>query len=50
MNFAIVGATGNVGRKIIDILERSKIKINNLFLVASKRSVGKTITFKKKKN
>jgi aspartate-semialdehyde dehydrogenase len=49
MNFAIVGATGNVGRKIIDILERSKIKINNLFLVASKRSVGKTITFKKKK-
>ena len=49
MNFAIVGATGNVGRKTIDILEKSKIKINNLFLVASKRSAGKTITFKKKK-
>ena len=48
MNFAIVGATGNVGRKIIDILEKSKIKIDNLFLVASKRSAGKTITFKKK--
>ena len=48
MNFAIVGATGNVGRKTVDILEKSKIKIDKLFLVASKRSLGKTITFKKK--
>ena len=49
MNFAIVGATGNVGRKTISILEKSKIKINNLFLIASKRSAGKIIIFKKKK-
>jgi len=49
MNFAIVGATGNVGRKTIDILEKSKLKIDNLFLVASKKSAGKKITFKKKK-
>ena len=35
MNFAIVGATGNVGRKTIEILEKSKLRINNLFLVAS---------------
>ena len=28
------------------ILEKSKIKIDNLFLVASKRSEGKIITFK----
>tara|TARA_B100000767_G_scaffold275289_1_gene311528 strand:+ start:1656 stop:2660 length:1005 start_codon:yes stop_codon:yes gene_type:complete len=49
MNFAIVGATGNVGRKTIQILEKSKIKIDNLFLVASKRSAGKTIAFKKRK-
>ena len=49
MNFAIVGATGNVGRKTIKILEKSKIKINNLFLVASKRSAGKKIFFKRKK-
>ena len=41
MNFAIVGATGNVGRKTIEILEKSKLKISNLFLVASTRSVGK---------
>jgi aspartate-semialdehyde dehydrogenase len=49
MNFAIVGATGNVGRKTIDILERSKINIDNLFLVASKKSAKKIIYFKKKK-
>ena len=49
MNFAIVGATGNVGRKTIDVLEKSKLKITNLFLIASKRSSGKKITFKKKK-
>ena len=49
MNFAIVGATGNVGRKTIEILEKSKLKINKLFLVASKRSAGKKISFKKKK-
>ena len=46
MNFAIVGATGNVGRKTIDILEKSKLKIDKLFLVASKRSAGKKIKFK----
>jgi len=48
MNFAIVGATGNVGRKTIDILEKSKLKIDKLFLVASKRSAGKKIKFKNK--
>ena len=47
MNFAIVGATGNVGRKTIEILEKSKLKIDNLYLVASKKSAGKKIKFKK---
>ena len=32
MNLAIIGATGNVGRKTIEILEGSKIKIDSLFL------------------
>ena len=49
MNFAIVGATGNVGRNTIKILEKSKLKINNLFLVASKKSAGRKISFKRKK-
>ena len=46
MNLAIIGATGNVGRKTIEILEKSKIKITNLFLVASEKSEGKKIKFK----
>ena len=49
MNFAIIGATGNVGRKTIEVLEKSKIKVKKLFLVASKRSAGKNIKFKRKK-
>jgi len=48
MNFAIIGASGNVGRKTIEILEKSKITIDNLFLVASSKSVGKKIKFKNK--
>ena len=49
MNFAIIGATGNVGRKTIEILEKSKLKIDNLFLVASEKSKGKEFKFKGKK-
>ena len=41
MKFAIIGATGNVGRKTIDILEKSKLDIKQLYLVASKNSLGK---------
>ncbi len=46
MNLAIIGATGNVGRKTIEILEKSKIEVSELFLVASEKSVGKKINFK----
>ena len=49
MNFAIIGASGNVGRKTIEILEKSKIQLDNLFLVASSKSAGKKITFRNKK-
>ena len=49
MNLAIIGATGNVGRKTVEILEKSKLKFEKLFLVASDRSVGKKIDFKGKK-
>ena len=45
MNIAIVGATGNVGRKIIEILEKKQINIENLFLLASKKSEGKKISY-----
>ena len=35
MNLAIIGATGNVGRKTIEILENSNLTFDKLFLVAS---------------
>ena len=49
MNFAIIGASGNVGRKTIEILEKSKISLKELYLVASKKSAGKKVKFRKKK-
>ena len=48
MNLAIIGASGNVGRKTIEILEKSKLSFDNLFLVASLKSAGEKITFKGK--
>ena len=48
MNLAIIGATGNVGRKTIEILEKSNIQFDKLYLVASTKSAGKKILFKKK--
>ena len=48
MKLAIIGSTGNVGRKIIEVLEKSNIQIDDLFLIASKKSSGKKIKFRKK--
>ena len=45
-NIAIAGATGNVGREIIQILEDRDFPIDQLYLLASTRSKGKTIEFK----
>lgn len=46
MNVAIVGATGAVGGEFIRLFEERNFPINQLKLLASKRSVGKTIAFK----
>ena len=48
MNIAIVGATGNVGRKIIEVLEKKNFSIDNLYLVASSKSAGSKLKFKGK--
>ena len=48
MNIAIVGATGNVGRKLLEVLDKKKFPITEIFLVASPKSVGKKINFKDK--
>jgi len=46
MDIAIVGATGNVGRKTLEVLEKKDLSIDNLYLVASSKSLGKKINFK----
>ena len=46
MNIAIVGATGNVGRKTLEVLEKKELAIDNLYLVASSKSAGIKIKFK----
>ena len=50
MNIAIVGATGNVGRKMLEVLEQKKISIDQLFLVASPRSAGQKVKFNGKEH
>ena len=50
MNIAIVGATGNVGRKIIEVLEKKELDIDNLYLLASARSTGSKINFNGKEH
>ena len=50
MNIAIVGATGNVGRKLIEVLEKKNFNISELFLIASSKSEGKKINFNDKEH
>ena len=45
MNIAIVGATGNVGRKLIEVLEKKNFPITEAYLVASSNSEGKKLIF-----
>ena len=45
MRLALVGATGLVGREMIQVLEERKIEVEDFIPVASERSVGKEITF-----
>ena len=45
MKVAVVGATGLVGTKMLQILKERKFPVTELIPVASARSVGKTITF-----
>ncbi|MCF6228055.1 MAG: aspartate-semialdehyde dehydrogenase [Planctomycetes bacterium] len=46
VNVAIAGATGAVGAEFLKLLERRDYPIKSLKLLASKRSVGKTLKFK----
>ena len=44
-NIAVLGATGAVGHEMLTILEERNFPINNIFALASKRSVGKEVSF-----
>ncbi len=44
-NVAVVGATGMVGQKMLQVLEEMKFPVNNLYPMASARSKGKTVKF-----
>ena len=48
MKIAVVGATGLVGSKMLDVLNERKFPISELILVASEKSVGKFISFQNK--
>ncbi|MEO8719936.1 MAG: aspartate-semialdehyde dehydrogenase [Ginsengibacter sp.] len=49
MKIAVVGATGLVGNKMLQVLEERNFPVTELIPVASERSIGKEVTFKNKK-
>ena len=44
-NIAVVGATGMVGNKFLQVLEEKNLPVDNYYLFASSRSAGKQIDF-----
>ena len=48
MKIAVVGATGLVGSKMLQVLDEQKVRIDELVVAASERSVGKEIVFQGK--
>ena len=44
-NVAVVGATGMVGRKFLEVLTERNLPVENYYLFASKKSAGTTIDF-----
>ena len=45
-NICVAGATGNVGRTMLKILEERNFPVDRIRLLASSRSVGKTLEFR----
>ncbi|MBQ8476104.1 aspartate-semialdehyde dehydrogenase, partial [bacterium] len=48
-NIAVLGATGVVGREILNILAENNVEFNSIKFLASSRSAGSEIEFKGKK-
>ena len=49
MKVAVVGATGLVGTKMLQVLAERNFDITELIPVASEKSIGKEVEFKGKK-
>ena len=47
---AIVGATGNVGREVLDIIDEREVQYSDLVALASSRSKGSSIDFGENKS
>ena len=50
MKIAVVGATGMVGNVMLEVLEERNFPLTELLVVASERSVGKTMIYKGKEH
>ena len=50
VNIAVVGATGMVGRKFLQVLEERKLPAKNYYLFASSKSAGTQVDFMGKKH
>ena len=48
MKVAVVGATGLVGTKMLEVLAERNFPVTELIPVASEKSVGKKVRFKKR--
>ena len=48
MKVAVVGATGMVGKVMLEILQERSFPVSELLVVASSKSVGQTLSFKNK--
>ena len=46
MKVAVIGATGLVGQKMLQVLEEQNLPIDELIVAASEKSVGKKISYK----
>ena len=42
---AVVGATGNVGREMLNVLAERNFPVSDLYALASRRSVGTDVSF-----
>ncbi|NJR20248.1 MAG: aspartate-semialdehyde dehydrogenase, partial [Hyphomonadaceae bacterium] len=45
LRVAVVGATGNVGRELLNLLDELKLPVSEVAAIASRRSLGREVSF-----